>query len=105
MSAHIKEILLRALFLLSAVSNCICWGGGFSNDPGKVRLQDVQVLTLKHGKMTTGRRSSPVPQLKCVGGSAQGAFNPQVVQCKNVGWDGQDAQVNTSNQIVYMKHS
>ena len=36
------------------------WG---SNDPGKVLLRDVQVLTLKNGKMTTGRRSSPVPQL------------------------------------------
>ena len=105
MSAHIKEIMLGALVLLSAVGNCICWGGGFSNDPGKVRLQDVQVLTLKHGKMTTGRRSSPVPQLKCVGGSAQGAFNPQVVQCKNVGWDGQDAQVDTYNYIVYMTQS
>jgi hypothetical protein len=37
-----------------------------------------QVLTLYQGKMTTGRRSSPIPQLKCVGGSAQGMFNPEV---------------------------
>lgn len=92
MSTHIRSLMFGTLVLLLTVGNCICWGGGFNNDPGKVRLQDVQVLTLKHGKMTTGRRSSPVPQLKCVGGSAQGAFNPQVVQCKNVGWDGQDAQ-------------
>ena len=39
-----------------------------------------------------GRRSSPVPQLKCVGGSAQGHFNPQAVQCYNRGFDGQDVQ-------------
>ena len=37
------------------------WGS--NEDPGKVLLRDVQVLTLKNGKMTTGRRSSPVPQL------------------------------------------
>ena len=98
MSTQIRQITLGIFVLLLVVGSCVGWGGGFSNDPGKVRLQDVQVLTLKHGKMTTGRRSSPVPQLKCVGGSAQGAFNPQVVQCKNVGWDGQDAQVNIDNQ-------
>ena len=90
----IRQIMFGVLVLLLAVGDCIAWGGGFSNDPGKVRLQDVQVLTLRSGKMTTGRRSSPVQQLKCVGGSAQGAFNPQVVQCKNMGWDGQDVQVN-----------
>ena len=38
----------------------------------------LKVLTLYQGKMTTGRRSSPVPQLNCVGGSAKGMFNPQV---------------------------
>ena len=65
---------------------------GFGNDPGKVLLRDVQVLTLKSGQMSTGRRSSPVPQLKCIGGSAQGLFNPQVVQCYNRGWDGVDVQ-------------
>ena len=31
--------------------------------------------------MTTGRRSSPVPQLNCIGGSARGLFNPQVCVC------------------------
>ena len=57
----------------------------------------MNVLTLHAGKMTTGRRSSAVPQLKCVGGSAQGAYNPQVVQCYNRGWDGLDVQV----KIIY----
>jgi len=42
--------------------------------------------------MTTGRRSSPVPQLNCIGGSARGLFNPQVVQCYNRGSDGLDVQ-------------
>ena len=77
--------------LLLLTVNVKAWGFS-SDDPGKVLLRDVQVLTLRAGQMTTGRRASPVPQLKCVGGSAQGQFNPQVVQCYNRGWDGQDVQ-------------
>ena len=43
--------------------------------------------------MTNGRRSSPVPQLKCVGGTAGcHAFQPKVVQCINRGSDGYDVQ-------------
>ena len=30
----------------------------------KVKLKDVDVLTLYQGKMTNGRRSSPIPQLQ-----------------------------------------
>ena len=37
-------------------------------DEKKIKLKDVHVLTLHEGQMTTGRRSSPVPQLNCVGG-------------------------------------
>ena len=65
------------------------WG---SNE--KVRLRDVDVITLHQGRMTSGRRSSPVPQLSCVGGSAGcSAFRPKVVQCYNRGHDGYDIQV------------
>lgn len=61
---------------------------------GSVLLRDVQVLTLYKGRYTTARRSSPVPQLQCVGGSAGcQAFVPDVVQCQNKGWDGVDVQV------------
>ena len=88
-----SKMMLAVVLLCMAVGNSAGFGGGWSNDPGKVLLQDVKVLTLKDGKMTTGRRSSPVSQLNCVGGSAQGKFRPQVVQCRNVGSDGQDAQV------------
>ena len=57
-----------------------------------VLLQNVQ--TLYRGRYTTARRSSPVPQLKCVGGSAGcHTFVPDVVQCQNRGWDGVDVQV------------
>ena len=55
----------------------------------KIRLEDVQVLTLHVGAQTTGRRSSPVPQLQCVGGSGAGrGLEPSNVQCYNRESDG-----------------
>ena len=67
---------------------------GFGSGGKKVLLRDVNVLTLYPGKMTQGRRSSPVPQLECTGkGSAPcNAFQPRVVQCYNRGSDGIDIQ-------------
>ena len=61
----------------------------------RILLNDVQTITLKRGEMTTGRRSSPLPQIECVSGSAvpcQGKYLPESVQCKNVGTDGVDVQ-------------
>ncbi|XP_076004239.1 store-operated calcium entry-associated regulatory factor [Genypterus blacodes] len=67
--------------------------GSRSWDDGSVLLRDIQALTLFKGRYTTARRSSPVPQLHCVGGSAGcQAFVPEVVQCQNKGWDGVDVQ-------------
>ena len=61
---------------------------------GSVLLRDVQVLTLYRGRLTAAGRSSAIPQIRCVGGSAGcGAFVPEAVQCKNKGWDGVDVQV------------
>jgi len=57
-----------------------------------VLLSDVQTLTLHNGRMTTGRRSSPVPQATSIGGTAQGQYTPSSIQCTNKGWDGVDAQ-------------
>ena len=84
----LKVIIFGLCMLISDIQ---AWGFK-SDNPGKVLLRDVQVLTLRNGQMTTGRRSSPVPQLNCIGGSAKGQFTPQVVQCYNRGWDGQDVQ-------------
>lgn len=78
-------IFLLAFLFLESVSS---W-----NDAGAVLLRDIQVLTLYRGRYTTGRRTSPLPQLQCVGGSAGcHAFVPEVVQCQNKGWDGVDVQ-------------
>ncbi|KAF9430348.1 Store-operated calcium entry-associated regulatory factor [Podila epigama] len=58
----------------------------------KVLLRDVQTITLHQGRMTTGRRTSPVPQLNCIGGNACGLYEPDVVQCTNTGSNGDDVQ-------------
>ncbi|CAI5441306.1 unnamed protein product [Caenorhabditis angaria] len=58
----------------------------------KVKLRDVSAITLYKGRMTTGRRASPQQQIKCVGGSAKGQYQPSTVQCTNQGFDGQDVQ-------------
>lgn len=80
----------RTLIFLIAV---LLWEPVCSWNDESVLLWDIQVLTLYKGRYTTGRRSSPVPQLQCVGGSAGcQAFVPEVVQCQNKGWDGVDVQ-------------
>lgn len=58
-----------------------------------IHLKDIQTLTLHEGAMTTGRRSSPVPHLVCIGGTAAGSPNkPRTVQCYNKGYDGASYQ-------------
>lgn len=57
-----------------------------------VQLEDVKVITAKQGRMTIGRWSSPVPQMKCMGGTAGCAKAPVTMQCYNRGFDGHDVQ-------------
>ncbi|KAK2815519.1 hypothetical protein Q5P01_025986 [Channa striata] len=78
---------------VTAVLHFLLVGFVQSWDDGSVLLRDVQVLTLYKGRYTAARRSNPIPQLQCVGGSAGcQAFIPEVVQCQNKGWDGVDVQ-------------
>ena len=85
---------MKSLLLLLISPLLVSCGGGWGGQKyEKIRLRDVQVLTLRSGEMTTGRRSSPVAQLSCVGGSGAGqGWEPGVVQCYNRGWDGREVQ-------------
>ncbi|KAI9033337.1 hypothetical protein DFJ74DRAFT_652110 [Hyaloraphidium curvatum] len=56
----------------------------------KVLLRDVETLTLYRGKWTTARRGNPVKQISCIKGDACELFVPDVIQCRNMGWDGTD---------------
>ena len=58
------------------------------HDEKAVELATVQSLIFRSDSKTTGRRTSPVPQLTCVGGGACGSgAEPQVVHCTNIGVD------------------
>lgn len=64
---------------------------GVSAKNDRIRLKDVETLTLYSDKWTTSRRSSPVKQLNCVGGSCSRA-SVETAQCYNRGFDGNDVQ-------------
>ncbi|XP_018413401.1 PREDICTED: store-operated calcium entry-associated regulatory factor [Nanorana parkeri] len=83
--AVVSFLCLLAVVQLSGVQ------GWSQND--RVLLKDIQAITLYSDRYTNARRSSPIPQLKCIGGNAGcSAMTPQVVQCHNRGWDGIDVQ-------------
>jgi len=63
--------------------------GPVVSEDNKVKLVDVQAITLRTGELTTGRRSSPLQQLVCQGTCTN---SPTTVQCKNMGTDGHDVQ-------------
>lgn len=58
-NTHIKVI--GFLFVLLALANA-------QVNHDRVRMRDVTAITLHNGKMTTGRRAAPMPQLICIGG-------------------------------------
>jgi len=55
--------------------------------PTKVKLSDVRTLTLYAGEQTEARRSTPIPQLECIGKPCS-KFQPDVVRCTNTGGSG-----------------
>nr|XP_004666989.1 store-operated calcium entry-associated regulatory factor isoform X1 [Jaculus jaculus] len=83
-----RRPLLGLLCLLLVASPAVGW-----NDPDRMLLRDVKALTLHYDRYTTSRRLDPIPQLKCVGGTAGcDSYTPKVIQCQNKGWDGYDVQ-------------
>lgn len=59
-----------------------------------VLLSKVKTLTLRDGELTSHRRVKPLPQLNCVGGSAKGLYDVDVMRCTNSGaeYDNEDIQ-------------
>ncbi|KAM7111020.1 store-operated calcium entry-associated regulatory factor [Molossus nigricans] len=79
---------LLGLLLLLIAGPALGW-----NDPDRILLRDIKALTLYYDRYTTSRRLDPIPQLKCVGGTAGcDSYTPKVIQCQNKGWDGYDVQ-------------
>lgn len=98
MISKVSGLAFVAVALLF-ISGASAWGHD-EPEHKRVLLSDVQTLTLYHDKKTTGRRSSPVPQLKCNSGySLCHEFAPHAVQCYNKGTDGMDAQWECTAQL------
>jgi hypothetical protein len=58
-----------------------------------VLLSKISSLTLRSGQKTSARRSSPIPQLQCVGGNAKSLYEVDVMRCTNAGSDYDDDNV------------
>jgi hypothetical protein len=84
---------LLLLLFLAPTSTSALWpksasGTKSASHQDKILLRDVTALTFKKDAFTIGRRSKGVPQIECVDGDACGKVDIPVIQCRNVGWDG-----------------
>ncbi|THV07370.1 DUF1183-domain-containing protein [Dendrothele bispora CBS 962.96] len=55
----------------------------------RVKLSNIKALTFYQDEQTAYRRTSPLPQLVCVGKPCK-LFQPEVVRCTNLGGQGTD---------------
>ncbi|PVI07592.1 DUF1183-domain-containing protein [Periconia macrospinosa] len=75
------------LFYSALLAATFCDSTSALRSAPKVKLSNVQSLTLRKGLQTSHRRVSSIPQLKCIGGSAKGLYDIDVLRCKNAGSD------------------
>ncbi|TKA71366.1 hypothetical protein B0A49_04375 [Cryomyces minteri] len=97
---HLLQCLPPALLAFLALSDTT---SAVKKPVNSVLLSDVKTLTLRHGLKTSARRVSAIPQarlipicpicLSCVGGSAKGFYDVDVMRCKNAGTDYDDNNV------------
>lgn len=83
------SLLLAFLALLALLCLAPTWASAYDDSGGdeSVLLSQVRTLVFKRGKLTAGRRSSPIPQLSCVGGPCDAANIPDAVMCEQIGTD------------------
>ena len=84
-TCHFRFAMRCVLLVLFGVAAC-----AFSR--GRVHPRDIEVITLRAGSYTEGRRSLRIPQLLAVDAPPDVAWRADSVQCTNVGWDGRDVQ-------------
>ena len=73
-----SSYLLLFLLAITPTSNA-------RKSPERVRLSDVKALTLRKDLKTSHNRVSAIPQLNCIGGTAKGLYEIDVLRCKNAG--------------------
>ena len=72
----------------------------------KVLASKIDTITLHKDKLTTFSRTSPIPQLKCIGGNAMGLFKVETMRCRAQGqsYDENDTQWScTAEMSPYFK--
>ena len=68
----------------------------------KTLLKEIKAITLHRGQLTSGRRTSPVSQMKCDGGGAGCRVRqPATTQCYNRGTYGNDIQWECLAELDY----
>ncbi|KAL4918046.1 hypothetical protein BDW62DRAFT_182243 [Aspergillus aurantiobrunneus] len=91
-------LLQLLLPLLSVPSLSLSARNSQQKPPGKnaILLSQVHSLTLREGRLTSSRRVSPIPQLKCVGPSKRmcNMYDIDTMRCTNegYGYDEEDVQ-------------
>ena len=79
------------LLVLTFTTTTIPTSAGKS--PQSILLSDIKALTLRKDLKTSHNRVPAVPQLKCVGGTAQRLYEIDVLRCKNAGSSYRDEDV------------
>jgi hypothetical protein len=71
----------------------------------RVALARIPALTLYKDAMTLSRRTTPIPQLICVG-SPCSLYTPEVVRCENIGGSGTevDWKVSLYHTTIHLVH-
>lgn len=81
------HLLIHALLALTATttSSSTPLGSARKTPDNAVLLSNIKTLTLHANRLTTSRRGPPVPQISCVGGSAAGLYDVDIMRCSNAG--------------------
>ncbi|RDW83906.1 DUF1183 domain protein [Aspergillus mulundensis] len=91
-------LLQLLLPFLNLPTTSLSAGNSQQRPPGKnaILLSNVHSLTLRGGRLTSSRRVSPIPQLKCVGPSKRicNMYEIDSMRCRNegYGYDEEDVQ-------------
>src|SRR5699024_80207 len=88
---------LFLIFSLVLALSSLLHAKSSTKPPGKnaILLSNVHTLTLRAGRLTTGRRLPPVPQLTCTGPSRRicKLYQPETIRCVNGGYDYDEEDV------------
>ncbi|RHZ58747.1 DUF1183 domain protein [Aspergillus thermomutatus] len=90
-------VISLLLYLLCFAAPALAFGRSSESPPGRnaILLSRVQSLTLRADRLTSSRRVSPIPQLKCVGPSKRicDMYTIDTMRCTNAGYEYEEEDV------------